>query len=456
MPASTGRAKGSAPLAGEWGLISTIANRMLGVILSLAECDSPLRPWAAGGRLQPGHPTNRVFMAETIQVDYDALAALAADIRQQADDMRALLRKLSAQTDVVEASWVGESARGFQTEAKDVLLPAMERLQLGLDQAGVTITQISERMRTAEEEAAALFAGIAAGGFLSGVADFFSGAWAELKDMGAGLLNLLKDPIGTAGGILQAIRRPDLLWEALKQPYVEAWESGHPWQAIGRGTMFIGSIVLGTKGADKVSKFAKAARAGRVSTEAAEAGARAGSVGNAAREIGTVAKGSRAETALARYIAGESTTTYQGVERVVLGANTPDKVRGFLGYVREAETHGGTVFNTTDDVWRTIGPDGANRGWAVNREFLQGQLEHGAPAFDLRGSSVSETLTMRPTSGAASEIRYLQRYGYEYGYRQVGDSWVKVGDWRAGTTGRVVGGSVGPFADVIEDTSPNP
>ena len=52
--------------------------------------------------------------------------------------------------------------------------------------------------------------------------------------------------------------------------------------------MFVGSIVLGTKGADKVAKAAKAARAARVTAEAAEAGARAGSALNAARGIGAL------------------------------------------------------------------------------------------------------------------------------------------------------------------------
>ena len=393
-------------------------------------------------------------MADTIQVNYEALAEMASAVRQQAESVEALLRKVSAQTDVVESSWVGEGAKAYQTEAREVLLPAMERLYQGLEQAGVTITQISDRMRAAEEEAAALFAAFAAGGFLSGVADFFSGAWAELKDMGAGLWQLVRHPIITAKGIWQGITHPPQLWEALKQPYVEAWESGHPWQAVGRGTMFIGSIVLGTKGADKVAKAAKAARAARVTTEAAEVGARTGSALNAAMEIGTVARGSQAETALARYIADQSTRSFGTVDRVVLGAKSP--AGDFLGYIGEAEAHGGKVFSTTDDVWRVADAAGSNRGWTINREFMQGQLEHGVSEFELRGHSVSETLTLRPTSGAASEIRYLQRYGYEYGYRQVGDSWVKVGDWRASTSGRAVGGSVGPSLDVLEDAVPKP
>jgi len=288
------------------------------------------------------------------------------------------------------------------------------------------------------------------------VADFFIGMWEEGKDMVTGLYNLVTDPIGAAKGLWYGITHPAELWRAFKQPYVEAWESGHPGQAIGRGVMFVGSIVIGTKGADKVAKAAKAARAARVTAEAAEAGARAGSALNAARGIGAVARGSSAETALARYIATESTHTFGTVDRIVIGAFKPNSARGFLGYVDEAASRGGTVYNTTDNVWEVIRPAGNNRALAVNREFMQAQLEGGVPKFQLGGESISEVLAnvRRSSSGTASEIRYLQRYGYEYGYRQVGDSWVKVGDWRAGTTGWAAGASVGPTLDVLEDASP--
>src|SRR4030067_2090264 len=92
-----------------------------------------------------------------------------------------------------------------------------------------------------------------------------------------GLYNRVTDPIGTAQGLWHGITHPGGLWEAFKQPYVEAWESGHPGQAIGRGVMFVGSILLGTKGADKAAKAAKAARAAQVTAGAAGGGARPGS-----------------------------------------------------------------------------------------------------------------------------------------------------------------------------------
>jgi WXG100 family type VII secretion target len=371
--------------------------------------------------------------------------------------------------------WVGQGAKVFYREMEQEVLPGMRRLTKSLSSANQVTLQIINVLHGAEDEAARILRGLlaglmgTAGGILSGigealgsalghVGDFFVGMWEEGKDMVTGLVNLVRDPIGTAKGLLHGITHPGELWEAFKQPYVEAWESGHPGQAIGRGVMFVGSMLLGTKGADKISKAAKAARAARVTADAAEVGARTGSALNAAKEIGAVARGSRAETALARYIAQESTQTFGTVDRVVLGGFDANPARGFLGYVKEAEAHGGIVYNTTRDVWGTIKPvTGSNSAWAVNREFMQSQLERGVASFEVKGETVSEIMSRPLSAGTdrALEVRYLERYGYEYGYRQVGDSWTKVGDWRASTTGRAVGASVGPALDVLEDVSPH-
>jgi len=411
--------------------------------------------------------------APQIRADYDALRQISTAFAEESQAVRQALQRVQrAKEDLQGGDWSGQGATAFYREMDQEVLPSVRRLNEALGRAQQVTLQILQILQGAESEAARilglLFAGLSADGRVLGavgealgtawghVADFFIGMWEEGKDMVTGLVNLVTDPVGTAKGLWHGITHPGELWEAFKQPYVEAWESGHPGQAIGRGVMFVGSIVLGTKGADKAAKAAKAAQAARVTAEAAEVAVRTGSALNAAREIGTVARGSSAETALARYVAEQSTHTYWTVDRVVLGAYKPNPARGFLGYVDEAATNGGTVYNTTNNVWKIIEPAGNNRAWAVNREFMQSQLERGVPSFDLRGHSVSETLSIRRASDTASEIRYLQSHAYEYGYRQVGDSWVKVGDWRASTTGRAVGGSVGPALDVLEYTYPNP
>jgi WXG100 family type VII secretion target len=411
--------------------------------------------------------------APKVRIDYQSMKQIAQAFARESEAAGRTLQSLQRAKDVLQGGdWIGKGAKAFYQEMDQEVLPGMRRLNQALGSASRVTLQIVQLLHGAEDEASAILRAILAGlmgaggilgaigGALSSalghVGDFFVGMWEEGKDMVMGLYNLVTDPIGTAKGLWHGITHPGELWEAFKQPYVEAWESGHPGQAIGRGVMFVGSILLGTKGADKAAKAAKAARAAQVTADAAEAGSRLGSALAAADDIGRVAQGSRAETAVARYIAQESTHTFGTVDRVVLGPFKPNLARDFLGYVDEAAAKGGTVYNTTSDVWEVIRPAGNNRAWAVNREFMQAQLERGAASFELKGETISEVFSRPLSAGTdrALELRYLERHAYEYGYRQVGDSWVKVGDWRASTTGRAVGGSVGPFLDVLEDVSP--
>src|SRR3989304_3978172 len=95
-------------------------------------------------------------MADKIQVEYDALTQTATEIRGQAEAIDGLFRKISAQTEVLEGSWVGEGARAFQTEMREALLPAYQRLYVGLEAAGETTTRIVAHFQAAEEEAAGL------------------------------------------------------------------------------------------------------------------------------------------------------------------------------------------------------------------------------------------------------------------------------------------------------------
>ncbi len=406
--------------------------------------------------------------APKLRWDYDELMQIAQRFGHESQAAGKTLKRVqSNMQDLEGGDWIGKGAKAFYKEMDQEVLPSLRRLTDALATAQQVTVQMVRILQGAEADAARLLSVLLAGLSTDGravasavgtawghVSDFFIGMWDEGKDMVTGLVNLVTDPIGTAKGLWHGITHPGELWAAFKEPYVEAWESGHPGQAIGRGVMFVGSMLLGTKGADKLSKAAKAARASRITADAAEVGARMGSALSAADEIGLAARGSRAETALARYIASESTHTFGAVDRVVIGGFKPNPARGFLGYIDEAATHGGTVFNTGDDVWRIADAAGSNRGWAINREFMQAQLERGAPRFELAGESVSEVLSgRRALSGTANEVRFLQRYGYEYGYRQVGDSWIRMGDWRASTAGRVAGSSVGPGLDVIEDAS---
>jgi WXG100 family type VII secretion target len=234
---------------------------------------------------------------DIIQARYEDLDEVARRFVQQSQLTADLRSRVDRAAQALEhGGWEGCGSTAFFAELNTVILPALQRLSQVLEEAQAVTLAASEIMRHAEADAAALFgadgsgasangSGPAAGeaddggGFLGGVGDFFTGMWDETKDMASGLAHMVLHPIDTAQGLAHAVTHPDELWDALKQPYVEAWESGHPWQAIGRGTMFAISFVLGAKGADKAAKAAKAARAVE---EVAEVTGKAGTLSDAA------------------------------------------------------------------------------------------------------------------------------------------------------------------------------
>ena len=403
--------------------------------------------------------------AAIIQANYEQLEAISQRFAERSQAIGELRRGMAQRVEALRGDgWVGKGADQFVQEMEGEVLPACQRLSDALAEASQVTLQIRDILRRAEEEAAALFAGEMAGdnaeegkGFFGHVGDFFSGMWAEGKDMVTGLWTAVTHPIQTAKGLWYGITHPSELWNAIKQPYVDDWNNGRPWRAIGRGTMAILTTVLGTKGADKMAAAMKASRATRVAADAAEVAGRLGSPVRAADELALLTRGSRAEAAVSRYIAQESTHIVGAGDRVVLGAFRPNPSRGFLGYIDEATTNGGRYYSTPTGVWERLHPPTPRvattyEGRLVNREFLRSQFEARVPRIELHGESIDEVLRgPRQSSYTADEIRTLQRTAYEYGYRREGNSWVLRGDWRASQTGRVIGGAAGHGAGILED-----
>src|SRR6185503_10116030 len=104
------------------------------------------------------------------------------------------------------------------------------------------------------------------GGFFSsvagGVKDFAIGVVSEAKDMVTGLAHAVTHPVETIKGLAFAVTHPIQTAKAIAHLFVEAWESGHPFQAIGRGVLAVGTLFLGGGGAVKgASVAAEAAEA---------------------------------------------------------------------------------------------------------------------------------------------------------------------------------------------------
>lgn len=402
--------------------------------------------------------------ATIVQANYEKLEAIAQKFGDQEQLTAHLRDRIAQQVDALRGgAWVGAGAESLLQEMDSEVLPACQRLSAALGEASAVTLRIRDVLRAAEEEAAALFVGgdmptDGGKGFWGHVSDFFSGMWAEGADMVTGLVAIVRDPVGAAKGLWYGITHPRELWEAIKAPYVEDWNNGRPWRAIGRGTMAIVTTVFGAKGADRAAAAAKAGRATRISADAAEIGARLGNPVRAAEELATVSRGSRAEAALSRYIADESTHIVGAGDRVVLGAFRANPTRGYLGYIEEATTNGGRYYSTPDGVWERLHPrtpkvNTTYRGELVNREFLRSQFEAGVPRIELHGESIAEVLAdqFRKESYTAVEIRELQRTAYQYGYTQQGNAWLLTGEWRASHLGKVGGAGLGQGSGIVSD-----
>lgn len=139
---------------------------------------------------------------------------------------------------------------------------------------------------------------------------------------------------------------------------------------------------------------------------------------------------------LSRQLADMS-THYVGdhSDRVVLGRF--DGQAG--GYIGDARGHGGIYFDTGDPAWaaltRSLGhAEAQGLAWQVNEQFLRGHMEAGIARIEYNlpqgFNTVEEVLALRPDTFSAKEIAYLKSNGEEYGYQQVGNSWVHVAGGR--------------------------
>jgi WXG100 family type VII secretion target len=278
--------------------------------------------------------------ADVIQADYDRLDAVADRFGRQAEVTAELHSRVTRGVQALEdGGWEGAGSAVFFAEMQGELYPAIQRLIQVLQDARSVTLEAKDILLRAEEEAAGVFNGNGAGasaagteemGFLDHVGDFFGGMWDEGKDTVTGLANMVAHPIDTAKGIAHAVTHPGEFWDAFKQPYVEAWESGHPWRAIGRGVMFAGSAIVGTKGADKVGK------ALGITGKGAKA---AGTVGKLVNASGRVL--SEAEEVVARMLVSEGKVVEVVAESTATGVRTAD----FL--VNGVKTELKTISNVT-------------------------------------------------------------------------------------------------------------
>jgi uncharacterized protein YukE len=366
--------------------------------------------------------------------------------------------------------WVGQGARAFYAEMNSAVLPSLKRLSKALQSAQRVTQHISREIKAAEDEAAAILKdntgniaeakGSGAGkGFWGQVGGFFEGLYEGGKDTVTGLWNMVTHPIETVKGLGYAITHPGEVWEALKKPYVEDWESGNQGRAIGRGAFEVLSLIVpggaATKSGkaaslmDKIGDVSRVARAANKADDLARITTTAERVAEASKLTKTfdLAEKAAAKTAilnktddLARIGAagGDATAvaddigrlaTHGSGDRLVLGKY--DELAKGGGYSAEARINGGRWYETPDDFYpklkASVGDTKASElAWATNERFLVQQLESGVKQIDFVGQGIDDVMKTAPKSARAKEIRFLQEHAAKYGYEQVGNSWVKI------------------------------
>ncbi|HLF01431.1 MAG TPA: WXG100 family type VII secretion target, partial [Anaerolineales bacterium] len=258
-----------------------------------------------------------------IRADHDQLAQIARNFGNQADRVRSTQQSLNQNVQTLKSGdWIGKGATAFYREMDQTIFPAVKRLGEALSQAQKVTQQISRLMQEAEQSISAIFilealgsalggtggaagaggfAGASAsasasgssssgGGFWSQVGGFFEGVWEGAKGMVGGLFHAVTHPIDTLKGLAHAVTHPGELWDALKKPYVEDWQSGNYGRAIWRGAFEVAMLLIpGIGEAKAVGKGAEVASVAGKAAKAAEV----------AEAAGTVARGARAAEAAA-------------------------------------------------------------------------------------------------------------------------------------------------------------
>ena len=273
--------------------------------------------------------------APKIRADYDQLKQIGSLFGAEADNASRLKQALAQAIDALRGGdWIGPGASAFYAEMDGQVMPSLGRLASAMSLAQRAALQISQVIRQGEDEAAAVlrgqagavggaaFAGATAsasasiggggggGGVLKQVGGFFEGIWESGKGLVTGVVHVVLHPIDTIKGLGHAITHPGQLWDALKKPYVEDWQSGNYGRAIGRGVFEVAMLLIPGVGEGKAAaKAAEVAElAGQVSkasklAEVAELASGVAKVGKAAElteAASTLAKGAKAaEAALA-------------------------------------------------------------------------------------------------------------------------------------------------------------
>ena len=136
-------------------------------------------------------------------------------------------------------------------------------------------------------------------------------------------------------------------------------------------------------------------------------------------------KGSPERAKLIEDFAKQSTHVKPPPDRVVLGKWEPP---GKGGYIDAAKDGGGVWYETPEGSYGMIGGETA---WETNVAFLSQQLEKGIPKLEFANLDIDKALAEEAvrrtgtTPARIKEIQFLEEQAPKYGYKRVGNSFIK-------------------------------
>ncbi len=265
---------------------------------------------------------SELMPAPKIRADYDQLTQISRLFSNEADSVNRLKQALLREVATLRGGdWVGPGAKAFYAEMDGQVMPSIVRLSSAMSLAQSVTLKILQIIRQAEGEAAEVlrkqgsisgtgFAGASAGasahvgsgggGFLSQVGGFFEGIWEGGKGLVTGVVHVVLHPIDTIKGIAHAVTHPGELWDALKKPYVEDWQSGNYGRAIGRGVFEVAMLLIPGVGEGKAA--AKAAELAELTAQVSKASklAEVAELANGVAKVGRAAELTEAANTLAK------------------------------------------------------------------------------------------------------------------------------------------------------------
>ena len=97
-------------------------------------------------------------MFDKIEVDYDQLGQISQQFENRSQTVQHVLHNVHSKMSVLQGGgWEGRGSDAFFTEMQGEVLPAVQRLQQALEEAGRMSKGIIQTMQQAEEEASSPF-----------------------------------------------------------------------------------------------------------------------------------------------------------------------------------------------------------------------------------------------------------------------------------------------------------